>query len=568
MHRLVPRQAAWLIGVPVMLIAVAVFVTANVERSTAIKAGRQQADSARLLTAMLEEDAGARGYLQTGEGAFLSDWRGGSADFTSLMAASRALAAGNAALERSLGEQAAIGAAWHSSMQAAIDSYAETGSLPAQSQAAEGRSMMERFRSANAAFETELQKLGRHSLEVARWLTVEVAAVLAILFSAGALFLMRRAARIEEERQRAQSDLRELLQSSQSEQEARTLLVRHIERILPGSGAAVLNRDNAEEKLEPLLSARASETSLKDIATGPLNPQSCLAVRLSHAHERAPGDQSLVECEVCGKVAANVACEPLLVGGEVIGAVLVAQEKKIRSDQRQGVHEAVTQAAPILANQRNLALAERRATSDLLTGLPNRRAADEALRRMAAHAARAENPLAAVLLDLDHFKQINDIHGHKTGDEVLTAIGALLTQSLRTSDFAARYGGEEFLLLLPDTDKEGAMIAAEKVRMAMERRGFSRMTTVTGSFGIAVLPDDAGEIDQLIREADRALYRAKARGRNRVETAGAGDKDEPPPIEDLAKVVKVSDERSTFREIVIPVAGESDAGDFLPTLRA
>jgi diguanylate cyclase (GGDEF)-like protein len=189
---------------------------------------------------------------------------------------------------------------------------------------------------------------------------------------------------------------------------------------------------------------------------------------------------------------------------------------------------------------------------------------------MTAHAIRAENPLAAVLLDLDHFKQINDVHGHKTGDEVLTAIGALLTQSLRTSDFAARYGGEEFLILLPDTDKEGAMITAEKLRTAMERRGFSHMTTVTGSFGVAVLPDDGDGIDQLIREADRALYRAKARGRNRVEAAGTNDKDEPPPIEDLAKVVTAGDERSASftREIVIPVANSGGTGDFLPTLRA
>ena len=78
MHRLVPRQAAWLIGVPVLLIAVAVFVTANVERSTAIQAGRQQADSARLLTAMLEQETAARGYLQTGDGSFLASWREGS----------------------------------------------------------------------------------------------------------------------------------------------------------------------------------------------------------------------------------------------------------------------------------------------------------------------------------------------------------------------------------------------------------------------------------------------------------------------------------------------------------
>ena len=270
MHRLVPRQAAWLIGVPVLLIAVAVFVTANVERSTAIKAGRQQADSARLLTAMLEEDTGERGYLQTGEGAFLANWREGTSEFNSLLAASRTLAAGSPALERLLDEQAQIGAAWHASMQGEIDSFAETGTQPAASQATQARAMMESFRAANAAFETDLQKRGKHSLELARWLTVEVAATLAILFSAFALFLTRRSVRIEEERQRGQADLRELLQSSQSEQEARTLLVRHIERILPGSGAAVLNRNNGEEKLEPLLSARAADTALKNIAAGPL----------------------------------------------------------------------------------------------------------------------------------------------------------------------------------------------------------------------------------------------------------------------------------------------------------
>jgi len=573
MHRLVPRQAAWLIGVPVLLIAVAVFVTANVERSTAIQAGRQQADSARLLTAMLEQETAARGYLQTGDESFLSSWREGSAEFTALLAASRALASGNAALLSSLDDQARIGASWRSSMEAAIDRFTSSGTLPGQAFSAEGRGMMASFRTANAAYEADLQKRGTHSLELARWLTVEVAAALAILLSGCALLLTRRSARIEEERQRGQADLRELLQSSKSEQEARTLLVRHIERILPGSGAAVLNRNNGDDKLEPLLSTRAEETSLKNIPPGPLSTQSCLAVRLGHTHERPPGDQSLVECEVCGKVAANVACEPLLVGGEVIGAVLVAQEKKIKQGQRDGVRQAVVQAAPILANQRNLALAEQRATSDQLTGLPNRRAADETLRRMAAHASRAGNPLAAVLLDLDHFKQINDVHGHKGGDEVLTSIGALLTASLRTSDFAARYGGEEFLILLPDTDGEGAKILAEKLRTAMEKRGFSRLTTVTGSFGVAALPDDAGEIDQLIREADRALYRAKARGRNRVECASAADKDEPPPIADLAQAVTAAgddDERAIpfSREIVIPVGSKRDADDFLPTLRA
>jgi diguanylate cyclase (GGDEF)-like protein len=567
MNGLIPKRVAWLIGVPVVLIAIAVFVTANAERSAAIQAGRQQAASARLLTAMLEQETGARGYLQTGDRAFLETWNEGFQEFTALIASSRTLAGGERELDHSLGEQARIGAAWHQRMEQAIARFERDRALPDHEEALEGRSMMQSFRAENAAFESELQRRGNHSLELARWLTVEVAAGLVIALTLGITLLLRRYTRIERERLRGQSDLRELLQAAQSEQEARTLLVRHVERIIPGSGAAVLNRNNSDDRLEPLLSTRAEETSMKDINSETLRPHSCLAVRLSHAHESRPGDNDLVSCEVCGKIDANIACEPLLVGGQVIGAVLVAQGKRIKQSQRQGMRDAVIQAAPILANQRNLALAERRATSDQLTGLPNRRAADDALRRMAAHAGRSSSQLAAVLLDLDHFKQINDIHGHDSGDEVLATVGQLLTQSLRTSDFAARYGGEEFLLLLPDTDRNGAVILAEKLRKSIEQADFARMATVTGSFGVAVLPDDAGEVEQLIREADRALYRAKARGRNRVEISGVSEMDGHPPITDPSQVVGSPIERRSTpfsREVVRPL-GTGPDGDFWPT---
>jgi GGDEF domain-containing protein len=126
------------------------------------------------------------------------------------------------------------------------------------------------------------------------------------------------------------------------------------------------------------------------------------------------------------------------------------------------VRDSVVQAAPILATQRNLALAQLRAASDALTGLPNRRAADETLNRMVAHAGRAVSPLAGVLLDLDHFKQVNDLHGHELGDKALAAVGQILISTLRTSDFAARYGGEEFLVLLPDTPCGGRSVCRRK----------------------------------------------------------------------------------------------------------
>jgi diguanylate cyclase (GGDEF)-like protein len=259
------------------------------------------------------------------------------------------------------------------------------------------------------------------------------------------------------------------------------------------------------------------QTALRGIALEQLKPRSCMAVRLSHAYERRPGETPLKQCEVCGKVEGDITCEPLLVGGQVIGSVLVAR-KRIGERDRTRVRDSVVQAAPILANQRHLALAELRAASDALTGLPNRRAADETLKRLAAHAGRRVSPLSAVLLDLDHFKQVNDLHGHEQGDKALAEIGLILATSLRASDFAARYGGEEFLILLPDTDRTAALDVAEKLRRAIEHADISQIGPLTASFGVAVLPDDTGEPEQLMRKADRALYAAKAAGRNRVET--------------------------------------------------
>jgi diguanylate cyclase (GGDEF)-like protein len=138
---------------------------------------------------------------------------------------------------------------------------------------------------------------------------------------------------------------------------------------------------------------------------------------------------------------------------------------------------------------------------------------------MVAHASRAGAPLAAVLLDLDHFKQINDTYGHVKGDEALAAVGAVVTTSLRESDFAGRYGGEEFVLLMPDTPAAGARTIGEKLRRAIGAitiPGVDR--DITASLGIAVFPDDAVDAEALIRHADRALYRAKSNGRNRLET--------------------------------------------------
>jgi diguanylate cyclase (GGDEF)-like protein len=200
--------------------------------------------------------------------------------------------------------------------------------------------------------------------------------------------------------------------------------------------------------------------------------------------------------------------------------VLVEHPAPLDTTDRERVTETVAQASPVIGNLRNLAIAELHAATDSLTGLPNRRALHDALRRMVAQAGRSLAPLAAVALDLDHFKQINDRFGHEKGDDVLAAVGRLLADAVRDSDLAARAGGEEFCILLPDTDLDGALAVAEKLRAAIARLEVPGVdATITGSFGVASFPLHAMDTPTLLRKSDRALYVAKQNGRDRVEAA-------------------------------------------------
>jgi diguanylate cyclase (GGDEF)-like protein len=317
-----------------------------------------------------------------------------------------------------------------------------------------------------------------------------------------------------------QHEFVDAMQVTESEGEAHELLKRHVERSLAGSVVVVLNRNNSDDRLEAVTPVEP-ETALAEGLDG-ASPRSCLAVRFARRHEQGGGIDPLLSCDVCGKTADMVTCDPLLVGGEVIGSVLVNHGAPLEASDDQRLRDTVSQAAPVLANLRNLAIAELRAATDALTGLPNNRAVQDTLKRMVAQANRAQKPLAAMLLDLDHFKQINDTFGHGRGDEVLAAAADAMRSALRASDFVGRYGGEEFLILLPDTDRDGAMRVAENVRAVVAAVAVPAVDrAVTASLGVAVLGEDGVDGDTLTRSADRALYAAKSLGRNRVASAGA-----------------------------------------------
>jgi diguanylate cyclase (GGDEF)-like protein len=163
---------------------------------------------------------------------------------------------------------------------------------------------------------------------------------------------------------------------------------------------------------------------------------------------------------------------------------------------------------------------EKLALTDPLTGLANRRAFQEALGAELARSVRHGRPASLLFLDLDHFKQVNDDHGHAVGDEVLSGFSAVLRRGCRRGDLAARVGGEEFAVLLPTTGRVPATLVAERIRRATEAHslGLTVAVPVTVSVGVASTEElpEAPEAAGLLRRADAALYRAKAEGRNRV----------------------------------------------------
>lgn len=162
----------------------------------------------------------------------------------------------------------------------------------------------------------------------------------------------------------------------------------------------------------------------------------------------------------------------------------------------------------------------RLAIRDELTGLLNRREFDRLLVEEQDRALRFGHPLGLLMIDVDHFKQVNDSHGHPAGDTVLREVARRLTTNLRNVDRVARFGGEEFAAVLVQTDRAAALDMAQRIRTSIERdsilAGQALALNVTVSVGVAILTDDARSAVELLAAADKALYGAKAAGRNRV----------------------------------------------------
>jgi diguanylate cyclase len=238
----------------------------------------------------------------------------------------------------------------------------------------------------------------------------------------------------------------------------------------------------------------------------------------NHNSELADMEQKVENLDVSGEMGEM---QQLLLGH--INKVIVSN-RKLEDDLTCARYKLETQA-------HELDRTREEARTDQLSQLSNRKAFDEALSFWVSKHNRKGKTFALALIDIDHFKWINDTHGHKAGDGVVSGVGTLLTKCVRSNDFVARYGGDEFAILLDAPNLETAVAVAERIRSAAETENFSaarqcEQIAITFSMGLTLV-HDGDTTESLFKRADSALYEAKKAGRNRLRTKSATKRERP-----------------------------------------
>jgi diguanylate cyclase (GGDEF)-like protein len=207
----------------------------------------------------------------------------------------------------------------------------------------------------------------------------------------------------------------------------------------------------------------------------------------------------------------------------LIGRLIVLRDITLRKTMEDELRASNEKLVAQLGEINNLhSRLQEQVIRDPLTGLYNRRYLNETLQHVTERATRKQSPLSILMVDIDHFKDVNDAYGHAKGDDVLITLCEKLTANVRNSDMIYRYGGDELLILMLDTSLETAMQRAELIRSTLEKVEFaveSRRFPMTVSIGVATLPGYGLDMWEVIDAADNALYEAKINGRNRVECA-------------------------------------------------
>ncbi|HDS3853052.1 TPA: diguanylate cyclase [Legionella pneumophila] len=251
-------------------------------------------------------------------------------------------------------------------------------------------------------------------------------------------------------------------------------------------------------------------------------PEQCWAIRLGRIHYAGSSRIELMcsHTMFAEQPELSLLCVPLMAQNDIYGLLYLEVGLKFDENQQLLITAFAERTALALANVRLRENLRYQSIRDPLTGLYNRRYLEDFLFKQLHQAERTKASFAILMLDLDHFKKINDTFGHDAGDLVLKELGQILNSDVRLGDIAARYGGEEFVLLLYDIDAQAAKMKAENLRSAISnlqvKYGAQPVGQITASIGISIYPDDAKSPTELIEAADKALYQAKSKGRNKV----------------------------------------------------
>jgi diguanylate cyclase (GGDEF)-like protein len=325
--------------------------------------------------------------------------------------------------------------------------------------------------------------------------------------------------------------LGDLLQSCETSEEAYAVIAQTAGPLFAGDSGVLYeltgNRNTVEQ-----VAAWGDNSSSATV----FRPSECWALRRGRVYLVEDTGTELLCAHVGDVVPPGYLCVPLTAQSETLGMLHIEIGHKVPRSRRlahlaERQRLAVTLAehlALALANFRLRATLQERSTRDELTGLFNRRFMEDSLEREVRRAIRDSEPLGVVMLDLDHFKRLNDAFGHAAGDFALRLIGQYLQSAIRAEDIACRFGGEEFVIILPKAGLEDTRRRAETIRIGIQTihadPGGPTFPTMTMSMGVAGYPEHGATGEALLRAADEALYRAKASGRDRVVVAGTRER--------------------------------------------
>ncbi len=323
-------------------------------------------------------------------------------------------------------------------------------------------------------------------------------------------------------------EMADVLQSASDHVDANAVLKATAGDLLPDFPGALYVFNNSRDRL--VLSTHWGRGEDGPLAET-INPNSCWALKRGKPHlNRAEGEKLC--CAHHAHDGTTVLEIPMIARGEIVGLLQLfarGEDAEARLGTVTGLGSALADGMSLaLANMalreklRNQALREKlrnQALRDPLTGLYNRRFMEDSLQRFVRLADREQREISLLMVDLDHFKRLNDEHGHAFGDQVLRETATTLLGALRETDIVCRYGGEELVVILPDCPLERAADKAEFLRLRIEELSNSHGTDISASFGVACLPHTSQSVTDLLSAADAALYRAKQGGRNQVVKA-------------------------------------------------